>query len=202
MKGFLKRDLYLMLPNLRVYGFFLLLIVCVSLFVEVHTGDFFWFYLTIFSAASILGLFSYDEANHWQAYAAAAPDGRRQQVNGRYAAAFLVGGAQMVLMSFFLLFSRAGNISEAFLCSGLFFLYADIALPVSYRFGNNSRVVMIVLVAAIAGLVGAGSAVLGIVSGAGGGIPFGLEYVLPAVGLAAFPLSRHISVGILERKAL
>ncbi len=98
MRGFLRRDLDLMIPNLKIYGGIFAIMLVVSFFTSLGL-DFFAIYACIFTFSGMLGLFSYDEANHWQAYAAAAPNGRRSQVEARYALAFLFsGGVTLVLL--------------------------------------------------------------------------------------------------------
>ena len=67
MKGFLKRDFYLILPNLRFYLIFMLFLMALSVFQVANLASFLGFYLAIFAASSVLSLFSYDEMNHWQA---------------------------------------------------------------------------------------------------------------------------------------
>lgn len=210
MKGFLKRDLYLMLPNVRFYLFFLVILGGFFAFKGI-SGDsfssgisFFGFYVAIFAASSILGLFSYDEMNHWQSYAAAAPGGRRGQVDGRYAVALLVGvGTTVLLMLFFLLARAFEDVPTALLYGGLFLVYLDVALPVGYRFGASSRMVMIILIGVMAGVAGGGGAMLALSSGAAwAGIPPFVGIFLTAVGLVGMVVSRGISLRIMEKKEL
>lgn len=203
MKGFLKRDFYLLLPNLRFYVLFLGLLAFVAVAFEGRMLSFFGFYLVLFSASSVLALFSFDEANHWQAYAAAIPDGRKLQVEGRYAVALAVGGVQLLVLGVFFL---TGNLvgGDVLVYVGLFLVYADVALPLSYRFGNNARAVLVILIAALGGILGASGAITSIVANGGGGgiVLWWIGAALIALGLIAMPISRRISVGILTKKVL
>lgn len=204
MKGFLKRDFYLILPNLRFYAVFILIMGVVSFLRHTDMVGFFGFYVAIFAASSILGLFSYDDMNHWQTYAAAAPAGRRGQVDGRYAMALLLGtGVTVTIALLFLLGRDLGQLPTALLYGGMFLVYVDIAIPVGYRFGSNSRVVMAVLIgalAAIAGVVGATVTISG--SFLKTGLPLGFGIPLILIGLAGTVASRSIALRIMEKKEL
>lgn len=207
MKGFLKRDFYLVLPNLRFCLLFLLILAALSIFRVTNMMSFFGFYLALFAASSVLGLFSYDEMNHWQAYAAAVPDGRRGQVDGRYTLALLLGLVMSVLVALMSLLSgEARELPMALLYGGMFLIYIDLAIPVSYHFGPRSRTVMIIIVGVMAGLMGVCGATMTI-SNAGGtfhGTSLGLVAGAPflAVGLVGMLLSRSVSLKILAGKEL
>lgn len=204
MKGFLKRDFYLLLPNLRFYAVFILIMGGVSLLRHTSMVNFFGFYVAIFAASSVLGLFSYDDMNHWQTYAAAAPHGRRGQVDGRYVIALLLGAGVMVTISLLYLLGRdLGQLSTALLYGGMFLVYVDLAIPIGYRFGSNSRTVMVIIIgalAAIGGMVGTMATISGSFSGSGSSLGFGIPLAL--IGLAGTVVSRWVSLGIMAKKEL
>ena len=74
MRGFLRRDWFLMLPNLRFCGVFCGLLLLTTQFVSL-TGplDFAVLFLVLLGLNGIQSLFLCDGMNGWQAYAAAAP---------------------------------------------------------------------------------------------------------------------------------
>ena len=92
MSGFLKRDLSLQAVNAKFYLCFVLAFAGLAVFTD-FAASFASLYLVIFAGTSIMSLFSYDEANHWEAYAASAPNGRRATVDARYLLAALIGSS-------------------------------------------------------------------------------------------------------------
>lgn len=161
MKGFLRRDWALLCINLRFYLLFILAMCILSMFAKLPAG-FASLYLVLFSAISIMNLFAYDEANHWEDYAFAAPDGRRAMVDARYILTLCIGGAIAVIE---FIIGRPGreSIALALMCGGVFFFYTAIVLPVFYRFGSvKSRLAMIIVIGALGAAAGAvGSMVTG-----------------------------------------
>ena len=98
MRGFLKRDWALLCINLRFYLFILLVLGAVCIFAK--SGTVFGvigLQAMVMAFASVVSLFSYDEANHWQSYAAAAPRGRESMVDARYVLAACLGLTLMAL---------------------------------------------------------------------------------------------------------
>ena len=83
MKGFSRREWYLLRPNAFFYGGFLAFFLVVCFFSQ-KAASFFPVYLLAFGNSSVLALFTYDETNGWRAYAAALPGGRRTMVDARY----------------------------------------------------------------------------------------------------------------------
>ena len=89
MTGFLKRDFYLISGTLR---FYILLIGLLALFATFSDFNisFLSLYMVIFAMSGMMGLFSYDDMNRWQAYGAAVPAGRRAMVDARCLLAVLL----------------------------------------------------------------------------------------------------------------
>lgn len=203
MKGFFKRDCYLISGNLRFYILFVAAFGLLTVFTDFNSS-FLSFYLVIFAISSLMGLFSYDDFNHWMAYGATAPEGRRAMVKARYLLAVLVAAgiaALQFLLS--LLGKEEGVLYMAAVYGGGFLLYASVTLPVCYRFGGTkARTAMVLIVAVLAALVGMGGAVLNISSGRGHLLLPPVTLLLPLLGLAALALSYGISLGILGRKEL
>ena len=204
MKGFFLRDLDLILPNLKFSAAFLVIWGVVMFFSSSGPATFILLYLAIFFTSSILGLFNYDEANHWQAYAAAIPGGRRAMVDGRYALSLLAAAVVTLLTAVSALLEREpAGLVIALLYGGLVLAAFDVMLPLSYRFGGTrSRTIMIVAVAGLAAAV----AVLGSIGGMsalGGDVWMPAAGILMiAAGLAGAAVSRKISRNIMEKKDL
>ena len=202
MKGFLRRDLYLLAINVRFYLCFMGVMAILAVFTD-FSASFFYLYAMILCASSVISLFNYDETNHWGGYAAAVPDGRRAQVDARYLVGLTVAGTSMVVMLVVALLSReAGSWALVLLYGGTGMLYLSIVCPLQYYFGSRGRLVMIILIAAGAGFAGAVSSI-GIISG---GIDsdkspmaiIGLPLI--AVGLVGLAISRRISLHIVAKK--
>ncbi len=199
MKGFLRQDLYHLALNAKFTLVFL-----VGMGILVVTTDmnaaFFHFYLVIFCASSLLGLFTCDTANHWESYAAAVPGGRRAQVDGRYVLALLTWAAVTALGLALSLLPDPGEVGwpAAVVMGATLLLYVDVAFPVYYRFGPRSRVVFVILIAIVGGGIGTVMAV-------GGDFALFSDPVTPtlillAAGLVLMPASYAVSRVIVARK--
>lgn len=203
MTGFLKRDLSLQAVNAKFYLCFVLAFLIISVYSD-YAASFATLYLVIFSATSVMSLFSYDEANHWEAYAAAVPNGRKAMVDARYLLAVGIGAVVLLFQLLVGVLTRSDQFGPALLYAGAFLVYAAVILPISYRFGGTrSRVVMIVVVAVFSALVAMGATSLQIFSI---GDPLAalpaLPTLLPVTGLAVLALSHRLSRAIMERKEL
>ena len=203
MKGFLKRDYYLISSNLRFYLLFMAAFALLAVFTDFSTS-FFSLYVVIFAMSSVLGLFSYDDFNHWTAYGVAVPAGRMAMVDARYLLTVLITvGMAVVQILLGLLGREEGVLPMAAIYSGVFLLYAALALPVSYFFGGTkARTVMVVLVACLAGAVGIGGSILNISSVHGRFRLPPVTLLLPLLGVAALAISWRVAVGVMGRKEL
>lgn len=202
MMGFLKRDLFLQLTNIGFYLVFLAAMSIMTVFSHMD-ASFIFLYAMIFCASALASLFSYDEINNWQAYAAAVPNGRRGQVTGRYAVALaLCVVVSIILQVGTLLGGQPENWPLTLMYAGMLLVYVDVMFPLSYRFGSKSRLVMIILLAGTAGLMGIGGSML-ILSGGpdkGASAFRAASGLLVACGLAGMAVSYAISVAIMKRK--
>lgn len=216
MIGFLERDLCLTLPTLRIYGVILLLfavLACTSSGIAAMFG----FYLLLFSATILMSLFSYDDFNHWQGYAATLPNGRAAPVNARYLLCAFFSIAIFALELLVGLFTRGFApwlslvrrdyfvLDDALLYLGAFLLYTAFILPLFYHFGGaKGRLVVTATVVAIATAVAVATAFLS--SAANEAIPAPartpLPLILPALGAAALALSWRVSRAIMAKKEL
>lgn len=203
MLGFLKRDLSLQLVNAKFYLCFVLAFTGLAVFTD-FSAAFASLYLVVFSGTSIMSLFNYDEANHWEAYAAVAPNGRRTMVDARYVLAVGIGGVVFLFQLVLGILDRSGQLGTALLYAGVFLLYAAVILPIAYRFGGTkSRMVMIVVVGLFAALFALAATSLHIFTD---GDPLALLGVLPLLalplGAAALAVSHRVSRRIMANKEL
>lgn len=203
MRGFLKRDLDLMIPTLKIYGAIFAVMLAVAFFTSMGLG-FFAIYACIFTFSGMLGLFSYDEANHWQAYAAAAPGGRRGQVEARYALSFLFsGGVTLVLLLAYLVSPDGWKLMGiSFFYGGVGLFYSAVALPLCYRFGVNRGRMLFLIIAVLSAMLGAAGSIAGIAGGEGTEFPAWLGLLILAGGILANLISRGISIRVMAHKEL
>lgn len=198
MKGFMRRDWALLRINLWFYLIFILGASLLAIFTKTNAG-FINTYLIIFSTISVMNLFAYDEANHWQAYAAAVPNGRRGMVDARYALTVCIGVVVMAIQFVVGALSWSGaepvllGLGTASVYGGIFLCYTAIVLPIFYRFGSvKSRLVLIIVIGAFVGaMVGVSSLIT-------------LQNTFPryflAVGVAVLLVSWPISRAIVRGK--
>lgn len=208
MKGFLRREWYLVLPNLRFYVIIMAVIFAGSFFAET-LGSMFALYAVIFGMSGILGLFTYDEANHWQAYGAAAPGGRRAMVDARYAFAL---GNVLAVMAAIGLWTWAGGKGLVLWSMGMYggvtLLTLALVIPLTYRFGGfKARIVtMILMVGLMGGMVGGilfsarEDLAMGRPRGDVEGFFSAASLAATALGLAALAVSRGVSLHIMDKK--
>lgn len=204
MMGFLKRDLSLQAVNAKFYLCFVLAFAGLAAFSE-FSAAFASLYLVILSGTSIMSIFSYDEANHWEAYAAAAPNGRKAMVDARYLLAVGIGAVVFLFQLLLGILDKSDQLETALLYGGAFFFYAAVILPIAYRFGGTkSRIIMIVVVAAFSALVAVGATSLQIFSDGSplSFLPVYLPVVFPLLGAAVLAISHRISRHIMDNKEL
>lgn len=201
MKGFLRQDLYHLALNTKFYLCFLAAMVVMVAVTDMN-ASFLHLYLMIFSASALLSLFNYDAANHWESYAAAVPHGRKAQVDGRYVLALLAWVAVTALvLALSLLPDPEGEKvgwQAAAVMGGVLLLYVDVAFPLNYRFGPQSRVVFVILIAIVGGAVGVAVASpndFAILAD-----PTAPALMVVGAGLALMPVSYAVSRTIVARK--
>ena len=202
MLGFFKRDLSLQLGNAKFYLCFVLAFTILSFFSD-FSASFASLYLVIFSGTSIMSLFSYDDANHWEAYAAAVPGGRGAMVDARYLMALGLAAVVFLFQLLLGVITKTGLLDEALLWAGILLLYAAVLLPIAYRFGGTkSRVVMIVVVGVLSGGVALLTTALKLSDSQPLPALALFPGLLPLVGLAVLVVSHRISRHIMARKEL
>ncbi len=203
MKGFLKRDLCHIWLNIKFYLVFIIALILLAVFTEMGTS-FVNLYLLIFAASSLVGLFNYDEANHWWGYAATVPNGRSGMVAARYLLALtlavIVGLLQLVLG----LLTQDGSYLVAPAYTGGILLYCAISMPLCYYFGTRGRFVLIGIVALAGVAAGMAASTVSIAGGLPAGPWDGIANLLPWLFLLAallvFAASYLISRRVMARK--
>lgn len=205
MKGFLKRDLYLLLPSLKLYAAFVVAMMVISLVSDTNMTTVVSMYVFIYMIAGVTGLFNSDNVNQWQAYAAATPNGRRRVVDARYGLTLLLCAVASVISSLMAAAARSNSgVVMAVLYSGAALIYASLVLPIGYKFGGDrTRVIMLIVVVVGAGFTAAAGTSLG-PDMESGTSAFTLPVVsfLSAAGLAALAVSWRISRRIMAAKEL
>lgn len=80
MKGFIKKDLLLLLNNIRFYAILFLCLV----FLTFNGNNSIMFLMPYISVSCMATTFSYDSYNKWDFYAASLPHGRENVVKAKY----------------------------------------------------------------------------------------------------------------------
>ena len=205
MKGFSRREWYLLRPNAFFYGGFLAFFLVVCFFSQ-KAASFFPVYLLAFGNSSVLALFNYDETNGWRAYASALPGGRRTMVDARYVTGLAIALVTAVVSA--LSTAMAGDGVELWFMSiygSATLLSLAISIPITYRFGGlRARLATLVLFCALAGGITAMA-----LADSRGGLSTGLaplEGLAPLVGslplgcLVLYALSWRVSRNIMRKK--
>lgn len=203
MKGLLKRDLYLISGNLRFYICFIAVIGILTAFTDMNSS-FLGLYVVIFAMSTVTGLFSYDEFNHWTAYAAVVPGGRKKMVDARYLLLLLTVAVVLAIQVLVGLLGREkGVLTMAALYGGMLLIYAAVTMPINYHFGGTrARMAMIVVVAVLAAVMAMCGTFLGISHGIGRVFLPTEILALPAIGAVALLVSYRVSLGIMSKKEL
>lgn len=215
MCGFLERDLTLLLPSMKFYGILIAVFTLIGL-ASRSTSDFAGLYLLLFPTVGLMSLFSYDEMNHWQGYAAAAPHGRRAMVDARY---LLTAGLSAVVfvLRFLLNLLDRGNVfaydffypagfflQNALVFLAAFLLYGAVVLPLLFRFGAAKGRLFGILAGVLAAVISIGGMVLSTAVGAEvlAALPALLPTLLPLAAAGLFALSWLLSRRIMAKREL
>ena len=215
MKGFWKRDHYLLLPSLRFCGvFFAGLLLLVRLAPRTGPLNFAVLFLLLFGLNALRSLFIYDEMNGWRSYAAAVPGGRRSMVDAR--SLFALGEAGLLMGAVLLVSALRGEslpLWSAGFYGGALLLTLAATLPVYYRCGGiKGRLVSVFLNILLLGVLGGLFA--GMLDNAREDLAQGLlrqdvrgfftaaALLLPLLGLGALALSWRLSRRIMQKKEL
>ena len=215
MKGFLRRDLYLLKLGAWFYPVLVAVAFVVSMiFSKSGVANYTVYFLLAFGMESLYSLMTYDGMNGWLPYAAAIPGGRKKMVDARYFLALcvaLVLAAVLFLQS--LLWGEALPLWTAGYYTAAFFFLLSVNLPICFRWGytgSGVRLAIILLTFVPLGVMGGlFSGVLqearadlaqGALRADAGGFFSALAGLLPLLGLGALTLSWRLSRRIMEKK--
>lgn len=137
MKGFIKKDLYLTVGYCR--SIFLIVFLFLAVSCAQRDNYFFVFYPSILAGMIPATLLSYDEREHFCAYAAAMPQLSATYVSAKYLIGLLFGFACIILtiavQSIFGIFTGGDLLFLFITLLALTLLTPAIALPFMFRFG-------------------------------------------------------------------
>lgn len=147
MLGFIKKDLSIIKGNLKY-----LTIILVIYMVMGVTGQMDMSYVVTFmSGVLTITVFRYDDFNHWDAYAATLPNGRKNSVRAKYLATIII---LLSLTIFTTLFSLVITLlkSESIifetiltsLASNLLgtIIFITLMYPIIYKFGTEKAAIV------------------------------------------------------------
>ena len=215
MRGFLRRDLYLLKLGAWFYPVLVAVAFVVSMiFSKSGVANYTVYFLLVFGMESLYSLMTYDGMNGWLSYAAAIPEGRKSMVDARYLLALCVA---LVLAGLLGIYTLARGESLVLwtvgFYTGAFLLILSVTQPIGCRWGytgSGVRVAITMLTFVMLGVLGGlFSGVLqsaredlaqGLLRGDVNGFFGMLSLVLPLVGLGALALSWRLSRHIMEKK--
>lgn len=154
MRGFLKRDISLVLPSLWVYGAFFVLAGGLSISRMVDKAGYFALYGPIFAVSTHFDLSRNDDANRWQGYAAAIPGGRGAMVDARYAFSLIAVIVVAVMTGALALMGGEKSwLWRVSLYGGVLMFTLAVINPILYRFGSTrGRLTAMLIILGFGGL--------------------------------------------------
>lgn len=207
MKGLIYKDLCLLGSVWKSYAFILVMFSALTV-TGVYDVSFLFMMVSVILCMYPSTSFSYDELAKWDRFAVSVPSGRVLVVRAKYGFALLLGAASLVfglllsLLAAFLgrmelgngLLTCVGGVAGALLINALM-------LPLLFRFGaQKGRILLIAVVAALAGVLGALLAIGGMTAFGSGLLKSFVLVVLPVLALLALFVSYRISLGIYQKK--
>ena len=207
MKGFIYKDLCLLGSVWKSYAFILVMFSALTV-TGVYDVSFLFMMVSVILCMYPSSSFSYDELAKWDRFAVSVPNGRVKVVRAKYGFALLLGAFSLVmglLLSLPAAFLGRMELSEGLLtcvggAAGALLINA-ILLPLLFRFGaQKGRILLIAVVAALAGVLGALLAIGGMTAFGSGLLDSFVLVVLPVLTLLALFISYRISLGIYQKK--
>lgn len=207
MKGFIYKDLCLLGSVWKSYAFILVMFSALTV-TGVYDVSFLFMMVSVILCMYPSTSFSYDELAKWDRFAVSVPNGRVTVVRAKYGFALLLGAASLVfdlllsLLAAFLgrmelgngLLTCVGGVAGALLINALM-------LPLLFRFGaQKGRILLIAVVAALAGVLGALLAIGGMTAFGSGLLESFVLVVLPVLTLLTLFVSYRVSLGIYQKK--
>lgn len=147
MLGFIKKDLSIIKGNLK----YLTIILVIYMVMGVTGQTDMSYVVTFMSGVLTITVFRYDDFNHWDAYAATLPNGRKNSVRAKYLATIII---LLSLTIFTTLFSLVITLlkSESIifetiltsLASNLLgtIIFITLMYPIIYKFGTEKAAIV------------------------------------------------------------
>lgn len=155
MKGLLRKEWYILAKQMRFWIILILIYSALSVTVDWGSGMMSAMVCVVLFTAP-MSLFTQDRMSHWDAFAAALPNGRRAAVKARYLFTLVLALFCIVLVmacsALLYLLNLAENVNWAeLLVTGglsvfLSLFFISILMPLLYRFGPDKARVMIIIV--------------------------------------------------------
>lgn len=155
MKGLIKKDLLVLKGNMRIYFMVILMYALLSITNMMDVS----FILPFLIMMSFVTTFSYDEYNHWNAYAISLPGARQNIVKSKYVATILLLLVSFVITLCVSLLSaivRGGEIdlftisALTLVCTAMVMIMLSVMYPIIFKYGaEKGRLVMFVCTFAI-----------------------------------------------------
>ena len=86
MKGMMKKDLYLLLNNRRLFY----IVFVMYLFMSFISNQDYTLFIPLMAVMMFFSSFSYDEFNNWHGYGTTLPNGKENIVKAKYATAMKI----------------------------------------------------------------------------------------------------------------
>lgn len=158
MLGFIKKDIYMIMNNLK------LLVITIVLFIGFgSTNDMNIGYVIPFMIVMMsISTFSYDEYNNWNAYALAMPNGRVYGIKSKYISTIVltvIATVLGILLSIIMgIVKNTLNIEEIFssICSSVCVMFGLVSFlyPIMFKYGvEKSRLAVFIVAFGLFGIV-------------------------------------------------
>ena len=140
MLGFIKKDLLIIKTNLKTY----ILVFLVYSILSVKSDLYITSLLPFINMIIMMSIFSYDTYNNWDAYAITLPNGRKNNIRGRYWTTILLILISMLIVSLLAIsinILKKAPLDYEFLLVNMFacifstLLMQSILYPIIYKFG-------------------------------------------------------------------
>ncbi len=152
MLGFIKKDIAMIKSNKITLLILIFIYVLMGLSNQIDMS----FILPFTSVVVMLSTFSYDTYNKWDAYSITLPDGRKNNIKGKYLATLLILfiiSVIILILSFIISYVNAKtmNYEQNFITMlGTIFgtlLVLDVMYPIIYKFGiEKARILIFAIV--------------------------------------------------------
>ncbi len=158
MPGMIKKDLYLILNNRKLFY----IVFVVYLFMSFVSNQDYTLFLPLMAVMMFLSSFSYDEFNNWHGYGATLPNGKENIVKGKYVTALVLLTLSTIISLLLSLtvgvfknsLDLSFSISTVAGIDSVLLLLISILFPIIFKFGyEKGRIALFVVSFGISGIV-------------------------------------------------